>query len=208
MRGRKPLLALLALALAAGWACTGSDRQEGTAAGRSAAEVAADELDQARRTVKSASSDFLGTLLDELRAHGPAEALHACSLAAQDTATVHSMGDVKLRRVSLKYRNAADAPDDFERAVLERWDELHQRGELPQEHAEIVDVDGASRLRYMKPILVIRPCLNCHGDPGKMAPGVNARLAQEYPEDQATGYDVGDLRGAFSVTLDLERAGS
>jgi hypothetical protein len=34
---------------------------------------------------------------------------------------------------------------------------------------------------------------------------VNERLAELYPEDTATGYAVGDLRGAFVVTRDLSR---
>jgi hypothetical protein len=31
---------------------------------------------------------------------------------------------------------------------------------------------------------------------------VKAVLARRYPNDQATGYNVGDLRGAVSVQLD------
>ena len=40
-------------------------------------------------------------------------------------------------------------------------------------------------------------CLTCHG--AALSPDVEAALAESYPEDHATGYSAGDLRGAFVV---------
>jgi hypothetical protein len=34
----------------------------------------------------------------------------------------------------------------------------------------------------------------------QLSPEVRAALAEQYPDDQATGFEVGDLRGAFIVT--------
>ena len=44
-------------------------------------------------------------------------------------------------------------------------------------------------------------CLGCHGK--SIAPEVKAKLAELYPEDKATGFSEGDLRGAFVVTRDV-----
>jgi hypothetical protein len=44
-------------------------------------------------------------------------------------------------------------------------------------------------------------CLQCHGE--NISPEVQAELARLYPEDKATGYSAGDIRGAFVVTRDL-----
>jgi hypothetical protein len=43
-------------------------------------------------------------------------------------------------------------------------------------------------------------CLQCHG--ANIAPPVAAKLAELYPEDQATGFAAGDFRGLFWVELD------
>ncbi|MGM0774574.1 MAG: c-type heme family protein, partial [Pseudomonadota bacterium] len=40
--------------------------------------------------------------------------------------------------------------------------------------------------------------LGCHGK--SIDPEVKAKLDELYPEDQATGFSEGDLRGAFVVT--------
>ena len=40
-------------------------------------------------------------------------------------------------------------------------------------------------------------CLTCHGE--TLAPELAAAIAREYPNDQATGFKLGELRGAFRV---------
>jgi hypothetical protein len=46
-------------------------------------------------------------------------------------------------------------------------------------------------------------CLTCHGEKAKIPPAVRAVLAREYPDDHATGFSVGDVRGAVSVRIPL-----
>ena len=46
-------------------------------------------------------------------------------------------------------------------------------------------------------------CLNCHGSEDKMAPEVKARLSELYPNDKATGYSEGQIRGALTVKRPL-----
>jgi hypothetical protein len=38
-----------------------------------------------------------------------------------------------------------------------------------------------------------------HGDPDTFAPEVSQALQKLYPDDAATGFEIGDLRGAFRV---------
>ncbi|MCP3704745.1 MAG: DUF3365 domain-containing protein, partial [Alteromonas sp.] len=65
------------------------------------------------------------------------------------------------------------------------------------EFAETIVVDGKSTYRYMKAIPTAELCLNCHGS--NINQDVAAKLKQLYPSDQATGFNRGDIRGAFSV---------
>ena len=49
-------------------------------------------------------------------------------------------------------------------------------------------------------------CLQCHGT--AIAPPVAEKLAELYPGDKATGFEQGDLRGAFVITRQLDQAGA
>ena len=44
-------------------------------------------------------------------------------------------------------------------------------------------------------------CLACHGLKEQISPEVQAQLDRLYPEDQATGFNEGDLRGWFWVNV-------
>lgn len=53
--------------------------------------------------------------------------------------------------------------------------------------------------------MAIRDFYNtCHGPGNSIPDTVRAMLAARYPDDRATGYAVGDLRGAISVQVDQE----
>lgn len=67
----------------------------------------------------------------------------------------------------------------------------------------MLEQDGERTLRYLRPIRAAGICLNCHGDPGEFEPEVFSLLRERYPEDAATGYSAGQLRGAVSVQARL-----
>jgi hypothetical protein len=142
----------------------------------------------------------------EVRARGPAGALQQCSNIALGLAKQHEHEGWRVRRVSVKYRSPADAPDDYEARVLGEFAALKAKGELgiDTEHAEVVTDEGRTYLRYMRPIVMGSPvCLSCHGGPRDIPPDVQAELRRLYPDDKATEYQVADLRGAVSVKLPL-----
>lgn len=51
------------------------------------------------------------------------------------------------------------------------------------------------------PIIMMGQCLQCHGKPNDMTKETKSMLRKHYPNDKATGYELGDLRGLFSVTF-------
>lgn len=170
----------------------------------SSADVAPEALEQARAAGRALGTELMGALLGELKEGGPVRAVRVCSEVAQKTAAAHSTDTTTVRRVSLKVRNPTDRPDDWERAQLQRLEELHRQGELPGEVAEARQEDGQRVLRWLKPIVVAEMCLQCHGAPESFQPEVRELLAERYPEDEAVGYQAGDLRGAISVRMELE----
>jgi len=74
-------------------------------------------------------------------------------------------------------------------------------GEAPAtlEKAEIVVVDGKQQYRYMRALPVQSLCLHCHGVPEPLTPAVRQKLRELYPDDKATGYKPGDIRGAMTI---------
>ncbi len=143
-------------------------------------------------------------LFQELGKGGYTGAIKACSNLAQDIIKAHKEKyGVYVRRVSEKYRNKLDKPDDYELKILRKLDELNKQGELPQEYYEVVEENGEKFLRYFKPLIVQPMCLNCHGSDEFLKKEIKEFLKEKYPDDKATGYQAGDFRGAVSVKIKL-----
>jgi len=158
----------------------------------------AESMNAARAAADALTRDLLTRLRAEMEQGGALAGVEVCSQVAPRIAMDHSTEGRVVRRVSLKLRNPMNAPDAYERGVLERFAMLQDRGELPAEWAEVMP-DGGGTLRYLRPIVIAQPCLACHGDPATIDPAVRAAIAERYPEDEAVGYRLGDLRGAVSV---------
>jgi hypothetical protein len=131
---------------------------------------------------------------------GPAGAIDVCRKRAPEIAAkLSNESGATVSRTALKVRNPANAPDGLQRAVLEQFDGDLKAGrvEQPLEVAVEINRGGSIERRYMRAIPTDALCLTCHGS--SLAPEVAAAIAREYPADQATGFEAGQLRGAFSV---------
>jgi hypothetical protein len=112
----------------------------------------------------------------------------------------------EIRRVSLKTRNAGSGtPDLWEARQLADFNIRADQGEKPEtlEKSEIVSIDGKPVFRYMKALPVADVCLKCHGPADGLDTGLKAKLAENYPHDEATGYARGQVRGALTVKRPL-----
>jgi hypothetical protein len=153
-----------------------------------------------RAVVKAFAAELTGRLQKALAAGGPVEAIEVCHTAAPAIAAAQSgRSGWEVGRTSLRLRNPSNAPDAWERAVLEGFEARKAAGEdvARMEHAEIVKEDGGRAFRYMKAIPTAALCTACHGS--DLEPAVAAALAELYPADRATGFAVGDIRGAFTI---------
>ncbi len=157
---------------------------------------------------KAAIKEFAGALQTELKgamkAGGPVAAIGVCNTQAMPiTAQVSADHGMTLSRVSLKNRNPANAANDWQLAVLEDFEKKKLAGKDITKLAwsETVKVGDGQEFRFMKAIPTGEVCLKCHGT--QIAPEVSQVLASLYPEDRATGYKEGDIRGAFVVTKKL-----
>lgn len=167
-----------------------------TAPAPAPAPAKAGPLESAEQAAKLLGGRLKQRLTEAMTQGGPAKAIEVCATEAQQIAAkVKEETGAKVGRASLRLRNPADAGPDW----VEAW--LKEQGERKAEGAPgvraVVDTPEGKRARVIKPIAVEPLCAGCHGDPAQIAPEVKAVLEQKYPGDKATGYGVGDLRGAL-----------
>ena len=129
----------------------------------------------------------------ELDAGGPITAISVCRDSAQFlTAQVAAQSRVQVGRTSHRLRSLANTPRAWVRPYIDAI--------MPGEKAAAfrpVALDLGDRVGLLRPIPTQEICLACHGDPAAFSTELTLALVDAYPEDRATGFAVGDLRGVF-----------
>lgn len=135
-------------------------------------------------------------LAGALAAGGPIAAITVCRQEAPGIAArLSTETGARVGRTALRVRNPANAPDAPAREVLERFAQAVASGtSAPPEYFAVAS-DGQAR--YYKAIITQPACQSCHGQ--ALDPTVAKAIAQHYPNDRATGFAAGGLRGAFVV---------
>ena len=134
---------------------------------------------------------------------GPESAIKVCKeIAPKMAGDISRQNGWKLSRVSLKVRNPLlGMPDAWEQRNLQEFEARAAKGEKAEtlEVAEIVQEPAGKSFRFMKAIALQPGCVACHGTTEQISANAKARLSEEYPHDKATGYSVGQIRGAVSI---------
>lgn len=195
---KKALLASLAYLLAG---C-------GEAADESANYISDADVDEARNAAVMLGATLKGELLAAIQADGPASAISVCNETAPEISTmVLAETGMDVQRTALRVRNRANAPDDWEFRQMQAFLKRQADGEDMSrvEVSDIQIVDGVETFRWMKPIMTGELCTLCHGE--VLDETVTQAIQAQYPEDQATGFAAGEMRGAFTVSKVLEQGG-
>lgn len=162
------------------------------------------DLARAQAAAKAFSGQLRGELQTAMAAGGPVAAVDVCHTRAPRIAeAVMAEHGVQLGRVALPGRNRHPdhAAGDWKLATLQAFQQAVDGGAPAAEQVAVVAdglPDGVA-LRMMRGIATEPPCLACHGS--EVAEPVRAAIAQHYPEDHATGFAAGDLRGALWVEV-------
>lgn len=119
---------------------------------------------------------------------GPVAAISVCSEQAPAIAATLSVDGVRLGRSSHRLRNPDNDGPAWVEPLLAHYLDGGER--VPR----IVRLDG-DRIGYVEAIETQPMCLVCHGN--ALAPELAAALKETYPDDRATGFSEGDLRGVF-----------
>lgn len=156
--------------------------------------------EQARSQAVPAFESFAETLKAELLAAiekgGPVMAVEVCSKRAPEIAqSVSQESGFSLGRSSHRLRNQKNAPSEAISAYLA------QHAQKPASEARVEVVASDSDWVVIAPIATQPLCLTCHGDSASFAPELTQALDKFYPDDKATGFKAGDLRGVFWARL-------
>lgn len=162
--------------------------------------VTSPETLEARSLVKAFGNNLKHVLKTSMKSGGPIKALEQCNMQAgpiaQEIALSSGWG---IGRTSLKVRNENNLPDNWEMTTLRQFENRKAAGEnlKTMEYAETVKEGDKLVYRYMKAIPTAGLCITCHG--GSISQDITQKVKSLYPNDQATGFMVGDIRGAFSL---------
>ena len=159
---------------------------------------------QAGKAVQAFATALKGELMAAMQSGGPTAAIEVCNTRAPAIAESVSLEQgVEIGRVSLKNRNPDNSANEWQAAVLMDFQNRVDSGEdaAGLSWQETAETGGGAEYRFMKAIPTGAVCLACHGK--VLAPEVAAQIESLYPEDKATGFSEGDLRGAFVVTKSM-----
>jgi len=160
---------------------------------------------QSQAAIKEFAGTLKGSLVTAMKAGGPIEAITVCNQVAPVIATELSKKyGMEIARTSLKVRNQNNKADGWENDVLTQFEQLKENGDPIQSlvFSEIVKSDGSQEMRMMKAIPTGKVCLTCHGS--NIDQSVQKSIHELYPDDQATGFKLGDIRGAFTVRQTIQ----
>lgn len=124
-------------------------------------------------------------------AEGPDEAVAACNTRAPAIAASRSVDGVRVGRTSHRLRNPANASPEWVEPILAAY--LADASNRTPVTVEI----GPGRAGYVEPIVMLPLCETCHG--AAIPSELVSRIRALYPQDQATGFAAGELRGVFYV---------
>ena len=103
-------------------------------------------------------------------------------------------------------RHPAQAAQDWQLLTLDLFQQRVSGGEAAADQVAVIREhlpDGIA-LRMMRGIATEPGCLACHGQ--DVAAPVREAILARYPDDRATGFAVGDLRGALWVEVPVSYA--
>jgi rubrerythrin len=160
-------------------------------------EEQATQMRLATGAQKELSNALLREVMGAVMKNGPTSAIEVCSERAPVIASeVGAAQGVRIGRTSFRLRNPSnDAPV---------WADIEIES---KPETERVFRDESGRLGALMPIRMASFCVQCHGPEERLAPGVGDTLERLYPDDRATGFNRGDLRGWFWVEVPAASGG-
>lgn len=136
-------------------------------------------------------------LIGKMTNGGTLEALAHCNVKAIPvTDSMSTVLKAEVKRVSNKPRNVNNRANNEETEAINKFQTALDNSAMPPP----IVMENQYQYRGYYPIITNQMCLNCHGKYGEtLSEEVATKINDLYPYDQATGYDLNQVRGIFVV---------
>jgi hypothetical protein len=153
----------------------------------------------ATTTKQTLGKNLMGAIMES----GTAHALTFCNVQAMPlTDSMSKVHNATITRVSDKPRNPKNVANAKELEQIEYYKGLVAEGKTGKDIQPNVEMEG-NQVHFYYPILTNEMCLQCHGVKNEVVqPETLAMLSELYPEDKATGYGDGEVRGIWSIVFE------
>ena len=209
LSGKRRNATRAALAMAVGVVLSATTLAPKLAIGQTKPAVEADDLADRARKAHAVTHTFHERYKQELATamkDGPVAAAGAyAEFATGIASTLSEETPFEITRTATRVRNADNLPDAWELANLESFAKQIKNGADPKKletYSVTTTKEGQRLFRYMRPIMMVEQCLVCHGTDVKG--DVKAEITKTYPDDKALGYNLGEMRGAFTLIQQLD----
>lgn len=139
-------------------------------------------------------------LTEQMKAGGPTQAIPFCNQKAMPiTDELSEKFEATIKRTSNNVRNEQNAPSKREVEIMDQYQKLISE---KKDLKPIVEIDVDNKKHFYAPIILKTNCLVCHGKINEtVTVKTDSIIKSLYPNDKATGYSEGDLRGVWSITF-------
>jgi len=153
-----------------------------------------------KEIAKETGSHLSGQLTKQMKEGGVIIAVPFCNTMAMPlTDEISEKYSASIKRTSLKVRNEKNSPSVEETRILKQYKNLLNTNE---KLTPIVELDLSGNPHFYAPILLQQKCLTCHGEIGiNVTSKTDSIIESYYPNDIATGFKEGDLRGIWSIAF-------
>lgn len=159
-------------------------------------------LEKGDSIATAAQKILIGNLTTAIAEHDFAGAVDFCNLNAIPlTDSASNLYGAKIQRVTDKNRNPENhLKGDADENAWKTMKELMTNKNIEDKHL-LMQLDN--ELYYYKAITIGMPtCLSCHGSKENDIQNATwTAIQNKYPKDQATGYQMNDLRGLWKIQL-------
>ncbi|MBT8393847.1 MAG: DUF3365 domain-containing protein, partial [Bacteroidia bacterium] len=109
--------------------------------------------------------------------------------------------NANIKRASDKPRNPKNKANTIELEYINVFKDLLKE----EKEIEPIVVTQGNQQQFYYPIVTNSMCLQCHGENGnQLKTETYQNIKDLYPKDLATGYDVNQVRGIWSITFNKD----
>lgn len=136
-------------------------------------------------------SRLSGRLMEAMGSGGPVAAITVCQQEAATIASeVSTAQGLQIGRTGVRLRNPNNVAPEWASDLIKANTDTPTFVKLSNGHSAA-----------LLPIKLQGQCLMCHGPKEQIAPVIQDQLTKLYPNDEATGFEEGELRGWFWIDL-------